>query len=115
MPTYAYECKTCKHNFDVFQKMSDDPVKKCPECGKAVRRLIHGGTGVIFKGGGFYNTDRSIAKGASIRSSREKEQSDGEAPAACNTACEGCPAAASASDSAASTDKRKAKSAAKTA
>jgi hypothetical protein len=38
--------------------MSDEPVKVCPECGREVRRLIKGGTGVIFKGSGFYVTDK---------------------------------------------------------
>ena len=59
MPTYGYECKSCRHTFEVNQSMKDDPLKKCPECGKAIRRLINGGSGVIFKGGGFYVTDRS--------------------------------------------------------
>jgi putative FmdB family regulatory protein len=58
MPTYEYECKICSHHFEVFQSMSDEPVKKCPECGKEVRRLISGGVGVIFKGSGFYVTDK---------------------------------------------------------
>jgi putative FmdB family regulatory protein len=57
MPTYEYECKTCSHRFEIFQNMSDAPVKVCPECGKAVRRLIGGGAGIIFKGSGFYVTD----------------------------------------------------------
>jgi len=38
--------------------MSDEPIKKCPECGKEVRRLVSGGAGVIFKGSGFYVTDK---------------------------------------------------------
>jgi len=58
MPTYEYECKSCGHNFDVFQNIKDDPIKTCPECGKEVRRLINGGMGVIFKGDGFYVTDK---------------------------------------------------------
>jgi putative FmdB family regulatory protein len=62
MPTYGYECKSCGHTFDVFQSMKDEPVKICPQCGREVRRLINGGTGVIFKGSGFYVTDKS--KGA---------------------------------------------------
>jgi putative FmdB family regulatory protein len=62
MPTYSYECKSCGHNFDVFQSMSDEPVKVCPECGREVRRLIKGGTGVIFKGSGFYVTDKGKGK-----------------------------------------------------
>ena len=58
MPTYEYECKKCRHTFEVFQAMSDEPIKKCPKCGKQVRRLISGGIGVIFKGSGFYVTDK---------------------------------------------------------
>jgi putative FmdB family regulatory protein len=65
MPTYEYECKTCRHNFEVFQAMSDPPVQDCPECGKEVRRLIFGGVGVIFKGSGFYVTDKSKESGKS--------------------------------------------------
>jgi len=57
MPTYEYECKKCSHRFEVFQSMSDEPIKKCPECGKQVRRLVSGGAGVIFKGSGFYVTE----------------------------------------------------------
>ncbi len=57
MPTYDYECKSCGHSFEAFQSIMDPPLKKCPECGKAVRRLIGGGAGIIFKGSGFYVTD----------------------------------------------------------
>jgi len=62
MPTYEYECKSCSHGFEVFQSMSDPPIKECPKCGKEVRRLILGGTGVIFKGSGFYVTDKGKGK-----------------------------------------------------
>jgi len=57
MPTYDYECKTCGHTFEVFQSMSEEPIKECPLCANEVRRLIGGGLGVIFKGNGFYVTD----------------------------------------------------------
>lgn len=57
MPTYDYECKSCNHNFEAFQKVSDPPIKTCPKCGKEVRRLIGAGAGIIFKGSGFYATD----------------------------------------------------------
>ena len=59
MPTYEYECKKCSYNFEVFQSMSDEPVKSCPQCGDEVRRLIFGGAGVIFRGSGFYVTDKA--------------------------------------------------------
>ena len=47
MPTYEYLCDTCKHQFERQQKMSDAPVKKCPECGKPVRRLISAVAGIV--------------------------------------------------------------------
>jgi len=57
MPNYEYECKKCGYKFEKFQNMSDKPLKKCPKCNGAVRRLIGKGMGVIFKGSGFYATD----------------------------------------------------------
>lgn len=57
MPTYEYECENCNKVFEVFQKMSDKPLDKCPKCHKKISRLIGGGSGVIFKGSGFYATD----------------------------------------------------------
>ncbi len=58
MPTYEYKCDACGNEFEKFQSMSSEPVKKCPKCGKnKVRRLISAGAGLIFKGSGFYITD----------------------------------------------------------
>lgn len=75
MPTYEYECSKCKHAFEAFQSMRDAPLKKCPQCGGKVKRLIGTGAGIIFKGSGFYQTDyrsssyHSSAKAASASSS----------------------------------------------
>jgi len=57
MPTYDYRCKSCKHGFEVFHSMNADPVLVCPKCGGSVERLIGTGSGPIFKGKGFYQTD----------------------------------------------------------
>lgn len=57
MPTYDYECTHCKHKFEVFQKITADVLTKCPECGRKLKRLIGSGSGIIFKGSGFYATD----------------------------------------------------------
>lgn len=57
MPTYEYECISCGHRFEKFHSISSPPVRRCPSCGKKVRRLIGCGGGVIFKGSGFYATD----------------------------------------------------------
>lgn len=56
MPTYDYECPK-GHRFEVFQKMTDEPVAECPECGADATRKISGGAGFLFKGEGFYITD----------------------------------------------------------
>ncbi len=58
MPTYTYECDACGHSFDHLQSMLDKRLKKCPVCSKnKLVRLIGAGSGVIFKGTGFYETD----------------------------------------------------------
>ena len=57
MPTYDYLCSGCGQTFEVFQKMSEEPLSSCPDCGAAARRKISGGAGFIFKGDGFYITD----------------------------------------------------------
>ena len=58
MPTYEYVCEACGHEFEKFQSIKAEPEKVCPECGKEqVRRKIGTGAGILFKGGGFYETD----------------------------------------------------------
>ena len=58
MPTYDYKCNACDHSFELFQHMTEKPVKKCPACGKLkAQRVIGAGSAIIFKGSGFYQTD----------------------------------------------------------
>jgi putative FmdB family regulatory protein len=77
MPTYDYECSGCGQAFEVFQRMSDEPLSNCPDCGAAARRRISGGAGFIFKGEGFYITDHRS------REYRDKAAADaGKEPAA---------------------------------
>lgn len=58
MPTYDYECEACNHKFELYQSISAEPEKTCPECKKKkLRRLIGTGGAVMFKGSGFYQTD----------------------------------------------------------
>lgn len=77
MPTYEYECLSCGYHFETFQSMTAEPLKKCPQCGKKVKRLIGSGGGIIFKGSGFYATDY-----------KKKEASKKE-----TGVCQGCPSA----------------------
>ncbi len=59
MPTYEYQCEKCGTVFEAFQSMSDPPLKRCqnPKCKGKVKRLVSAGSGLIFKGSGFYITD----------------------------------------------------------
>jgi putative FmdB family regulatory protein len=58
MPTYEYECQACGHAFEELQAMTDPKLMKCPKCHKKkLARLIGSGSGMIFKGSGFYETD----------------------------------------------------------
>jgi putative FmdB family regulatory protein len=56
VPLYEYQCKKCKHKFEKIQKFSDPPIRKCPECGGPVEKLLHA-PAVQFKGTGWYVTD----------------------------------------------------------
>jgi putative FmdB family regulatory protein len=60
VPTYDYRCKN-GHTFEVFQKMTDDPVTECETCGAPVERVFHP-IAVHFKGSGFYTTDYAKKK-----------------------------------------------------
>lgn len=58
MPTYQYECESCKHAFEEMQSIAAPKLKTCPKCKKdSLVRLIGSGSGIIFKGTGFYETD----------------------------------------------------------
>src|SRR5687768_11859189 len=85
MPTYEYKCDACGAAFERFQSITADPIKRCPECGKAkVRRLISTGAGLIFKGSGFYITDyrdKSYADKAKAESGGGDNSSGGDKPA----------------------------------
>lgn len=74
MPTYDYECERCKKVFEVFQGISAELLKTCT-CGKKgkVKRLMGTGSGILFKGSGFYTTD--------YRSDSYKKGAKADAPA----------------------------------
>lgn len=82
MPTYAYSCNTCGKEFDRSQRMSEAPLTTC-ECGEMgqVTRQISAGSGLIFKGSGFYITDYKNGGGGSTKSEPAPAK-DSSAPAA---------------------------------
>ncbi|TVQ17441.1 MAG: zinc ribbon domain-containing protein [Spirochaetaceae bacterium] len=104
MPTYDYECTKCSHTFDAFQSMSDEPLRKCPSCGRnTLRRLIGGGLGVIFKGSGFYVTDsKSTGSGKAAKKASDSGTADTPAKTSSDT-----PAASTTSSDTSSTKSTK--------
>jgi putative FmdB family regulatory protein len=88
MPTYEYRCSRCGKQFEEFQSIIAEPLKRCKYCQGKVQRLISPGAGFIFKGKGFYATD--------YRKPDYKKQQDSEKPkAACvsekSPSCKACP------------------------
>jgi putative FmdB family regulatory protein len=78
VPLYEYQCQKCQHRFEKIQKFSDKPVKKCPECGGRVEKLLSP-PAVQFKGSGWYVTDYARKSGGSAESGAS---SNGDAKAA---------------------------------
>ena len=75
MPTYDYICNDCEKMYEYFQSMSDAPLRECPECKKnTLRRVISGGTGLIFKGSGYYLTDYKNKKTQSSENKKSKKK-----------------------------------------
>ncbi|SRR5258705_6225016 len=84
MPTYDYLCNACGHRLEAFQSIRDAALKKCPKCKKAkLERQIGTGAGILFKGGGFYQTDyrsESYKQGESADKSSSKPAADSAPP-----------------------------------
>lgn len=80
MPTYDYICENCDHEFEQSQSITARPLVKCPKCGRMkLKRLIGAGSGVIFKGSGFYQTDyrsESYKQGAKKDKKTVKAETD---------------------------------------
>lgn len=76
MPTYGYRCRSCSHEFEVWQRMSDPAGAPCPECSGPGARLFFP-AGIVFKGSGFYKTDSRTSAGSAPAAAG----ADGKAPA----------------------------------
>lgn len=78
MPFYEYQCRSCGHQLEVLQKISDKPLRKCPACGKGALTKLVSAPVFRLKGSGWYETD--------FKSDQDKKRNlaagDGEAPAA---------------------------------
>jgi putative FmdB family regulatory protein len=75
MPTYDYLCQTCSHRFETWQKMTDEPLTTCPECGSHIRRVLYP-AGVVFKGSGFYKTDHGSTSTVASETNGESKKAE---------------------------------------
>lgn len=82
MPTYDYVCNACDHEFELFQSITANAKRKCPECGRLkLRRLIGPGAAIVFKGSGFYKTDYRSESYKNGAKAAKKSDSNGSAGA----------------------------------
>jgi len=81
MPIYEYECQGCGHVFDALQKISDDPLSDCPECGEARLRKLLSAPNFRLKGGGWYETDFKGANQRNLAASGDAAKPDGKSNA----------------------------------
>lgn len=89
MPTYEYSCKKCGETLEVFQRFTDKPLKKHADCGGELKKVLHA-SGIVFKGSGFYATDKrgsgASKVSSSTESSKDKPKKAKEAPKPADTA-----------------------------
>ena len=85
MPIYEYQCRRCEHRFELIQKFSDKPRKRCPECSGTVKRLISP-PAIRFKGTGWYVTDYANKK--SNEEDKKSNKEDKREPASKNNETE---------------------------
>ena len=81
MPIYTYRCENCGVQFEQTQKFTDQPLTRCPECGKKSLHKVYTPVGIVFKGSGFYATDHRSPSGGwptPSKSSEEKTASSTE-------------------------------------
>ncbi len=76
MPVYTYRCSNCGVQFDKQQSFSDQPLTRCPECGKKTLKKVYQPVGIVFKGSGFYATDHHSPSGRPAKKD-EKEAKEG--------------------------------------
>ncbi|MCK5386764.1 MAG: zinc ribbon domain-containing protein [Gammaproteobacteria bacterium] len=75
MPIYEYECQACGHKKEALQKISDDPLTECPECGKPELKKLISAAGFRLKGAGWYETDFKSGSKKNIAGDSKKKSS----------------------------------------
>ena len=79
MPIYGYVCQRCEHTLDALQKISDDPLTDCPDCGEAALKRQLSAPRFRLKGGGWYETDFKTDNQRNLAGEKEAASKDGKA------------------------------------
>jgi putative FmdB family regulatory protein len=79
MPIYEYQCTECGYQTEMLQKISDEPLKDCPECGKPTMKKMVTAAAFRLKGGGWYETDFKSGNKKNVHDSGEASKSAGKA------------------------------------
>ena len=85
MPVYTYRCENCGVQFERSQKFADQPLTRCPECGKKSLHKVYTPVGIVFKGSGFYATDHRSPSGMNSIARTEDKAAETAANAAAKT------------------------------
>jgi putative FmdB family regulatory protein len=75
MPIYEYQCAECGYQTEVLQKISDEPLKDCPECGKPAMKKMVTAAAFRLKGGGWYETDFKSGKKKNVHDAGDASKS----------------------------------------
>lgn len=81
MPIYEYQCGSCGHGLEKIQRMSDEPLKDCPDCGKAELHRLVSAAAFRLKGGGWYETDFKKGNKKNLHASHNSDKSSGSSEA----------------------------------
>ena len=73
MPTYAYRCKNCEHEFETWQRITAEALTECPECKGTLTRMLFP-VGIVFKGSGFHVNDYPSSKSGASESDKKAEE-----------------------------------------
>lgn len=77
MPTYAYRCKACEHEFEIVQRITEESLKECPKCKGELTKLLFP-VGIVFKGSGFHVNDYPSSKSSSATGTAKKDSAPAE-------------------------------------
>lgn len=101
MPTYVYSCTACGHQFEQYQSFSDDSLEVCPECAGRLRKVFNS-VGLVFKGSGFYVTDKNSTGTAASSAASSSDSSSSDSSSSVSSTSDSSGSTSSTSDSSSS-------------